>query len=168
MHDLEGAADFGIAYDIAASFSFMGSATDIRMLLDNGGTIITLANSARNSAYGEAVTFTVTVRASGKVSSHHSPTGVITFKNGDTVMKCVPLNGGHASFTTSRLRAGTHSITAVYSGDAHYHPHASAALKQVVAKSDSTNTVISSSKPSTPERDETFSPTRACSTPAEK
>jgi len=165
MSDLEGAGDFtsGIAYDIAASFSSLGTATDIRMLLDNAGTIITLANSAKHSAYGEAVTFTVIVRASGRVSGQSSPTGVVTFKDGDAVLKTVPLNSGQANFSTSHLRAGTHSITAVYSGDAHYNPHVSAALKQVVAKAASTNTLVSS-EPSTSEPHVTFTATVASST----
>src|SRR5262249_27585445 len=123
-----------------------------------------LTSSAKNSTYGENVTFTATVKASVKVFGQPSPTGVITFKDGASVLKSVPLNGGQGSFSTSTLGAGTHSITAVYSGDAHYNPHASVVVKQVVAKAASTTTMVSSLNPSTVGQNVTFTATVASST----
>src|SRR6202011_2988475 len=44
----------------------------------------------------------------------------------------VTLSGGSATYTTSALAAGSHSITAVYSGDNTFATVTSAALTQVV------------------------------------
>ena len=167
MSHIEGATDCTdvTVFDIAASFGSTGSATDVQMHLNNGGTILTLANSAKNSRHGECVTFTATLRASNRLSSQPSPTGVITFRDGATVLKSFPLNGGQVNFSTSKLAAGTHSITAVYSGDVHYNPHASAVLKQVVKKALTTIELVSS-KPSTTPQNVTFTATVGSSTGA--
>src|SRR3979409_1120111 len=77
----------------------------------------TLISSRNPSALGQAVTFTATVKpASGTVT----PTGTVTFNDGATVLGSGPLSGGTATFTTSGLGAGVHSITAVYGGDASF------------------------------------------------
>jgi hypothetical protein len=53
--------------------------------------------------------------------------------DGGTVLATVPLNSaGQATFTTSSLSAGTHSITASYSGDTNNAPSTSAPFLQSV------------------------------------
>src|SRR5207248_3101980 len=56
------------------------------------------------------------------------------------------LSGGVAVFSTATLASGTHSITAVYSGDATNSGSTSAALIQTV-KSNTITTVVTSSNP---------------------
>ena len=63
------------------------------------------------------------------------PTGTVTFDDGSTVLGTVTLTSGTASFTTSSLAVGTHSIKAVYAGDANFKTSTSAVLKQVVNSS---------------------------------
>jgi hypothetical protein len=46
------------------------------------------------------------------------PAGQVTFLEGSVVLGIVPLVGGQATLSTSPLAPGTHSITAIYSGDA--------------------------------------------------
>jgi hypothetical protein len=58
----------------------------------------------------------------------------------------MPLTAGTASFTTSSLVAGNHSITASYAGNGNFSASASAALAQTVNKV-STSTTISSISP---------------------
>lgn len=88
-----------------------------------------VSSSANPSNFGQLVTFTATVTGI-------SPTGSITFKDGTTVLTTVPLNvSGTATFTTSSLGIGTHSITAEYSGDANNRGSASAVLIQAVGVS---------------------------------
>ena len=51
-----------------------------------------------------------------------TPSGTVTFYDGTTPLATVPVDGsGTATFTTSALSAGSHSITATYSGDADFH-----------------------------------------------
>ena len=68
------------------------------------------------SSYGTAVTFTATVTPSGTVT----PTGTVEFLDGNQQIGSAQLSGSPttASFTTSALAAGQHTITASYSGGA--------------------------------------------------
>jgi uncharacterized repeat protein (TIGR01451 family) len=90
------------------------------------GSTTTLVSSRNPSSYGDPVTFTATVSGSSG-----TPTGTVTFKDGATTLGTVPLVAGTASFTTSTLTTGVHTISAVYSGDATYGP-SSASLQQAV------------------------------------
>ena len=51
----------------------------------------------------------------------NTPTGIMTFYDGTTEIGTATLSGYSATFTTTALTAGAHSITAVYSGDANYN-----------------------------------------------
>lgn len=93
----------------------------------NNGATVSLTSSADPSAAGQTVTFTATVMASGG-----TPTGNVTFKDGATVLGTAALTGSSAALTTSSLSAGSHSITAVYSGDANFAAATSPALTQSV------------------------------------
>ena len=83
-------------------------------------------------AYGSSVTFSATVKVP---SGSATPNGTVTFYDGSTAISGpVSLSAGVAKFTTTSLGAGTHSITADYSGDASTLPSSSAALSQTVLK----------------------------------
>jgi len=72
------------------------------------------------------VTFTATVAPAGA-------TGQVSFRDGNTVIGSASLNAsGLATFSPSLLSGGSHSITAVYPGDANFTASASTALTQVV------------------------------------
>jgi hypothetical protein len=89
-------------------------------------TTVTLTSSQNPSQSDQPATFTATVTGV-------SPTGTVTLKNGDTVLGTATLNAsGQATFTTSSLSVGTHSITATYNGDANNSPSTSTALFQTV------------------------------------
>jgi hypothetical protein len=113
-------------------------------------TTTSLASSVNPSAYGQAVTLTATVSAS---AGSGTPTGSVTFRDGQTVLGSVALDGsGRAQFTTSALAAGSHSMTASYGGDATFSPSTSVTLTQTVnpapAPASTTTTVTSSLNPS--------------------
>ena len=72
----------------------------------------TVTSSTASSVFGEPVTFEATV-----TSSIGTPTGVVTFKDGETLLGTVPLDAeGKAEFSTSDLIKGSHTIEAVYEG----------------------------------------------------
>jgi hypothetical protein len=88
---------------------------DIGAVEVQGPTVTALASSANLSWFGRPVTFTATVSPSA--SGATTPRGQVTFQDGATVLTTVPLDGsGRASFTTSVLAAGPHTITATYTG----------------------------------------------------
>ncbi len=100
-----------------------------------------LITSKATSTFGQPVTFTATVPAGAS--------GSVMFKDGTTILGSGSIAAtGKASYTTSSLKGGTHSITAFYAGDSTYGSSTSAALTQTVNKASSTTTVTSSLNPS--------------------
>jgi sugar lactone lactonase YvrE len=67
-----------------------------------------------------------------------TPTGTAEFKDGSTELGNVEITNGTASYTTSALAVGTHSITVVYNGDSYFNTVTSSVLSQVVQSSDTT------------------------------
>ncbi|MEO8192013.1 MAG: Ig-like domain repeat protein [Acidobacteriota bacterium] len=94
----------------------------------NTSTVV--LSSVNPSNVGQPVTFTAIVSASGPAAG--GPTGSVTFFDATTPLATVTLISGQASFTTSTLSAGSHPITAVYSGDSAFRSSASPVLTQVV------------------------------------
>ena len=83
------------------------------------------------SLSGNPVTFTATVAVTAPASG--TPTGNVTFMDGATSLGNGILNASlQATLTTSALSAGTHSITAVYAGDANFSGSTSPAITQTV------------------------------------
>jgi hypothetical protein len=112
--------------------------------IDSGSTTTTVTPSANPSTYGNAVTFTATVAP--VVSAAGTPTGTVTFWDGTTVLGTGTLSGGSASYTTSALAAGGHSITASYGGDSYFFTSTSAVLTQTVNQRTLLIAAVSTSK----------------------
>jgi CSLREA domain-containing protein len=74
-----------------------------------------------------AVTFTASV-----TSAVGTPTGTVNFLDGTTPLGSGTVAGGVATFSTSTLAIGSHSITAVYSGDTNFVATSSGTLTQAV------------------------------------
>ncbi len=92
-------------------------------------TKTTLSSSRKSSTYGQSVTFSATVSATGRGKA--VPVGSVTFLDGSKILGTMPLSAGKASFKTSVLAAGTHTIRVVYNGNGSFGP-SSASLKQTV------------------------------------
>jgi hypothetical protein len=88
-------------------------------------TTTTLASSPNPSTYGSTVTFTATVSPS-------AASGTVTFKEGSTTLGTGTSSGGTATYATSALSLGRHSLTAEYAGDSSYAASTSDALTQTV------------------------------------
>lgn len=109
-------------------------------------TTTTLATSGTPSGYASTVTFTATVVGS-------NPVGTVTFKDGSSAIGAAGLTGSGntrtAVFSTNALTLGTHSMTAVYSGDGSNSASTSSAVSQVVNKATTTVSLSSTANPST-------------------
>ncbi|HKF46367.1 MAG TPA: Ig-like domain repeat protein [Terracidiphilus sp.] len=89
---------------------------------------IALTSSANPSIVAQSVTFTAAVS-----SPAGTPTGSVTFWDGATQLSSGILAAGSATYATSTLAAGSHSITAQYSGDGNFGSVTSTALTQTVS-----------------------------------
>ena len=122
------------------------------------GTTTTLSSSDGNSFPGETVTFTAAVSSQG---SSVVPTGSVTFRidgGSDTVVSLN--NTGRASFSTSTLSLGQHTITADYTNaDGNFVDSSASPLTQNVASVATTTTLTSSDSKSFPGESVTFTAT---------
>ena len=164
---LSNAAPIGTSTITIRATDDCGTTTDATFTVNvtQASTTTTLTSSANPSIFGQAVTFTATVAAVAPGSG--LPTGTVTFRDGTTTLGTGTLNGaGQATFTTSTLSVGTHSITAVYAGDTNFTTSTSAALSQVVNKSTSATALTSSLNPSNFGQAVTFTATVTSTGPA--
>jgi hypothetical protein len=108
-------------------------------------TSTALTSSANPSVFGQLVTFTATVTPA---SGSGTPTGTVSFNDGALTLATATLSSGQASFATSLLSVGSHSITAVYNGDSNFTGSTSVALTQTVNMAPTTTALTSSPSPS--------------------
>lgn len=106
-------------------------------------TTIVSANNNPQLA-GQEVTFTATVTS----GSAGTPTGTVAFYDGTTELGTGTLtSSAAATYQTSSLAAGSHSITAVYSGDANFAGSTSAALVETINPAAAVATTLTYSGP---------------------
>lgn len=135
-----------------------GDGNDVVLTRSKADTETTLASSPNPSKFGQSVTFTASVSVTPPGSG--TPTGTVTFKDGQTTLGTGDLDSsGQATFTTSALSVGSHSITAEYGGDSNFNGSTSAALAQTVEKADTEVSLASSPNPSTSGQSVTFTAT---------
>ena len=81
-------------------------------------TTTTVTASIAQTVFTQPLTFTATLGFT--VGNASMPGGAVTFMDGSNVLNITNVNGGSTTYTTSTLAAGTHTITARYSGDANF------------------------------------------------
>jgi Bacterial Ig-like domain (group 3) len=147
----------------ASDTNFAASSGSRVQTVQNVYTTATTASSSPNpSVFGQSVTFTSTTTSSGGV-----PVGTVTFKEGATVWASnVTVDGsGHASFSTTALAVGSHTITANFTGAAGWANSSGNAAPQVVNKASTTTAVSSSSNPAVYSQPVTFTSTVTATAP---
>ena len=110
-------------------------AVETGLTVGAGATTTTLGTSGNPANGGETVTFTATVTGS-------SPDGTVTFFDGASLLGTAIVSGGVASLGTNTLAAGSHVVSASYSGDAVNAASLSTPLTQVILRA-ATSTVVS-------------------------
>ena len=119
----------------SANYDFVTFAAGT-LKVNKAATTVTLKTSVTSAAVGQQITFTATVAAASPGTG--IPGGTVTFKDGATVLGTGTLSNGVATFKTTTLAVGTHSITAVYAGNSNFTTKTSAALTQAVVQSSKT------------------------------
>ena len=128
-------------------------------------TTILSSSSPNPLVFGQSVTFTATV-----TSGAGTPTGgTVTFKDGATTLGTGTLsvvNGvAQATFTTSTLAVGNHSLTAVYSGYNNFTGSTSSPLTRTVNPAATATTLVAAPDPSDFGQTVTFTATVSVNTP---
>jgi len=118
------------SHNITAQYSgddnYEGSTSDaVNQIVNKVNSTITLTSSPNPAgSKNTMMTFTAAVIPG-------NATGAVTFKDGNAVIGTGNLSGGHAAFS-AKFSTGTHSITAVYSGDTNFNGSTSNTVKQVI------------------------------------
>ena len=138
------------SHSITAKYSgdgnFTGSTSaPITQTINQATTTTIVASNLNPATFGQSVVFTVSVQP----STGGAPTGTVTLMDGTTSLASTALSGaGNAQFTVGGLSAGSHSITAVYGGDANFTASTSAALLETVNAASTTTVITSGANPS--------------------
>jgi len=146
-----GSHSISAQYNGDSNFTSSSSST-IAQTVTQAATSASLSSSANPSAYGQSVTFTASVTP----AFAGAPTGTTTFFDGSTSLGSATLSAGSAQISISTLSAASHSITAVYNGDANFTSSTSSATVETVNASSTATTVASSANPSSFDQTVTF------------
>ncbi|HTJ70685.1 MAG TPA: Ig-like domain repeat protein [Actinospica sp.] len=107
---------------------------------------LALVSTVNPSVAGQQVQITAAVAPVAPATG--TPTGTVTFTVDGTAGSPVTLASGGATLTLPALSAGSHTITAAYSGDSTFAPATSAALTQTIGPAQTSTTLSSSANPS--------------------
>jgi hypothetical protein len=97
--------------------------SDYTVVIDDGTLTVTQAGSttaltASGNTINPGATLTLTATVASATSG--TPTGTVSFYDGSTLLDTATLTAGVATYSTTALLSGSHTITAVYSGDTNF------------------------------------------------
>jgi ELWxxDGT repeat protein len=140
----------GSPHTITATYTnsdgdFLGSSKLVTQAVAKAGTKTILLSTPTTAVAGQVVVFSAIVNPVAPGTG--TPTGLVDFKEGATDLTPggVTMTGGRATFSTSSLGLGTHTITATYGGDANFTGSSgNDASAPVVVNKASSRTVVTS------------------------
>jgi hypothetical protein len=132
---LLGVGDHALTASFVGTGGFAGSISAASAVTINpAATTVALGSSVNPAVTGQAVTFTATVAA--VAPGVGTPTGTITFLDGNTVLGSAPLNSAGQATLTVSLGLGDHALTASFAGTGDFAGSISAAVTENVIPSD--------------------------------
>jgi hypothetical protein len=119
-------------------------------------TVTSVGSSSNPASQGQSITFTATITSTGG-----TPVGSVTFTDGATVLASnVAVTSGVATFSTSALATGSHTIGASFTGSTGWQNSSGSLTEQVNQTSFATSTTVTSSpNPSNSGQSVTFTAT---------
>lgn len=107
-----------------ASGDYTSGITTATLTVGKATSTVTLTTSSGAIQYSTSLTFTATVTSDA--------TGTVSFYTGATLLGTSTIGHGSGSYTTTTLKRGTGSITAVYGGDTNFNGSTSNTVLQKV------------------------------------
>jgi hypothetical protein len=130
-----------------ALLNLYGATPPFLVLDDLAATTIQVTSSASTVSSGSSVTLTGTiVPAQGATAT---PSGIVTFLNGEAILGSASVASNKATFTTSTLAPGTYNLLAVYEGDANFTGNLSTPITLTVTPSTAIATTTTLTSPTT-------------------
>jgi hypothetical protein len=133
----------------AVSATYSGDANDkaseagpVNQVVTKASTELALTSTLNPAPFGSSATLKATVKAVAPGGG--TPTGTVTFREGETVLATVPLSAGSAKYALKTTAPGEHEITATYSGEADYEASSGGIVQAIVVAS--TELALTSSK----------------------
>jgi hypothetical protein len=118
------------------------TSTAVAFTVSKSESKLTLTGPPSSIKFGNSASFTANVAATAPGAG--SPTGTVQFYDGSTLLGSATVNSsGDASYSTSALAVGTHTITATYAGDTNFNTSTSTAFSQTVVSGVPTSLTIS-------------------------
>lgn len=120
-------------YTLTATFTPTDAATfgtataSVMLTIAKATPMLALASTANPVFVSNAVTLAATASFTAG-----APTGTVSFYDGTNLLAMATLSSGVATYMTSTLAAGSHSLNVSYSGDTNFVAATSAALVQTV------------------------------------
>ena len=155
-------------HTITASYSGDGNFTasaapSLTQVVNKDNTTTNLVVTVNPSVYGQSISFTASVAAVAPGTG--APAGSVTFSEGSTTLGTVALTAGVATYTTTKLATGQHTITAAYGGTATFATSTSPVLAQTVNQDGTSTVVTASANPSVFGQSVTFTATVSAALP---
>jgi hypothetical protein len=122
-----GAQTLKVLFTPADTTHYTTSTASVTLTVIPATPSVTVSSSPNPVFLSNPVTLTATISALAVM-----PTGSVTFFDGTTQVGTGTVSAGIATCTTSALTTGTHSITAVYSGDSSYGPATSGMISEAI------------------------------------
>ncbi len=133
----------------AISASYSGDADDkaseagpVKQVVITASTELALTSTLNPAPFGSSATLKATVKA--VTPGGGTPSGTVTFREGETVLATVPLSAGSARYALKTTAPGEREITAIYSGEADYESSSGGIAQAIVVAS--TELTLTSSK----------------------
>jgi hypothetical protein len=135
------------SYSSDNNFNPGNTASAFVQVVNRAAASVAISSSLNPATFGQSVTFTVV--ATPGVSGSGTPSGTVAFSvDGGTAQPVALDSTGRATFTTTGIPGGTHTVTASYGGDSSFGP-SSASVTETVNKASTTLTLASAANPST-------------------
>ena len=122
------------------------SSSNLNQTVNAASTTTAVTASSNPALSGASVTFTATVAA--VAPGQGTPSGTVTFFDGNATLGTGTLSAGVATYSTSSLSVTSHAITAAYGATTAYAASTSTVLNEVISSTGTAVALGSSANPS--------------------